>query len=227
MTPQEVEHVYLIGPKEGSVGKIGRSTEVERRLRTLQNSSPTNLQLLWSTPGGKALENALHRHFAPIRLHGEWFDFGCQDRVEAVSNVVATLDDLDLLVEDAKPSPARENALIDRNVRRARLMPVYGPNTIFREDPKGRRVKGWAELNLDVDYHVSSKDRESPETDLRCWCGHQMGSHTAVRPHACGGSTLVGTMWDDCLCLGYEGPLPTELLGYDLPGHNWGLWKAS
>ena len=227
MTQQEVEHVYLIGPADSPIGKIGRSTEVEKRRRALQNSSPTSLQLLWSTPGGKALENALHKHFAPIRMHGEWFDFGEQDRVESVTNVVASLDDLDELVGDAKPSPARGNALAERNARRALLMPVYGPKTIFKADPKRRRVKGWAPLNWDVAYFVSQKERESPAHELRCWCGHQVGSHSDVRPHACGASDRVGALWDECLCYGYEGPLPTELLGYDLPGHNWGLWKAS
>lgn len=226
MTEQQVEHVYLIGPADSSVAKIGRSTEVKNRLRSLQNSSPARLVLLWSTPGGKALENALHRHFAAIRMHGEWFDFASLDRVDSVTNAVASLPDLDELAEDAKPSPARQNALTERNVRRARLMPVYPPNVIFMEDPKQRRVAGWASLNRDVDYFVS-KDQESPATDLRCWCGHQMGSHSSVRPHACGGSTLIDTMWDDCMCLGYEGPLPAELLGYDLPGNNWALWKAA
>lgn len=227
MSQQEVEHVYLIGPVESSVAKIGRSTEVKTRLRTIQNSSPAKLDLLWSTPGGETLEKALHQRFRDIRLHGEWFDFGDQDRVRCVKDAVAELPDLRTLVEDAKPAPVRGDPIVERNVRRARLMPAYGPTTIFEEDPKRRVVKGWAKLNLDVDYYVSSKEgRESPESDLRCWCGHQMGSHSNVRPHACGGSIWYG-VWSDCLCLGYEGPLPQALADYDLPGNNWSLWKAS
>ncbi|MEE1931425.1 GIY-YIG nuclease family protein [Streptomyces sp. TRM 70351] len=75
--------VYVIGSPGNWTVKIGVSVDLVRRLREIQNSSPVKLAVLWSTPGGLALEQALHDHFAGIRSHGEWFAF-TSDPVRAV-----------------------------------------------------------------------------------------------------------------------------------------------
>lgn len=76
--------VYIIGSPGSSVVKLGTTTQLAKRLRALQLSSPVPLEVLWSTPGDRASEAALHEHFAHLREHGEWFDFGDADPVRAV-----------------------------------------------------------------------------------------------------------------------------------------------
>lgn len=68
--------VYFI--RRGATGpiKIGRSVvSAERRLRELQTGSPERLRLMHSFFADDAalVERALHRHFARLRLCGEWF----------------------------------------------------------------------------------------------------------------------------------------------------------
>jgi hypothetical protein len=73
------------GPAEGSVDlyviehvrlgdvKIGRSSNVEQRLKTLAQCSPAGLRVLHVGPGLGGYENSLHRRFSACRTHGEWF----------------------------------------------------------------------------------------------------------------------------------------------------------
>lgn len=77
--------VYLIGPASGSVFKIGRANDVERRLRQLQPGHPAKLGVLWTKEGGSLLEGELHRWFKDCHVFGEWFDFGDRDPVAAVN----------------------------------------------------------------------------------------------------------------------------------------------
>ena len=52
--------------------KIGKSIQVEKRIRTLQTQSGANLEVLAVIP--KDIENMLHRQFMDLRTVGEWFD---------------------------------------------------------------------------------------------------------------------------------------------------------
>jgi len=79
------ERVYLIGSASSTVVKIGRSCNVTRRLRAIQHMSPLSLAVLWTTPGGEALETRLHRAFAAQRQHGEWFDFQQDDPLKEIT----------------------------------------------------------------------------------------------------------------------------------------------
>lgn len=81
---QPSEYVYVIGSADSSVIKIGRTTDVDRRLADIQRMSPLKLSVLWKTEGAAALELALHRWFSSSRSHGEWFDFGGLDAVELI-----------------------------------------------------------------------------------------------------------------------------------------------
>jgi hypothetical protein len=65
--------VYFIGGEDGPI-KIGFTTELPSRLRSLQNSSPVPIRLLAAVHGDRALEAEYHRRFAAHRLHGEWFE---------------------------------------------------------------------------------------------------------------------------------------------------------
>lgn len=68
--------VYVIGSREVCLVKIGVTRDVIGRLKQLQNSSPSALELLWCAQGSHGLEQQLHAHFQSYRVHGEWFDFG-------------------------------------------------------------------------------------------------------------------------------------------------------
>lgn len=57
----------------GGLIKIGISTNLTSRIRAIRNSSPTELELLGTLPGGSATEGLLHMRFGEHRQHGEWF----------------------------------------------------------------------------------------------------------------------------------------------------------
>ncbi|WP_087866098.1 GIY-YIG nuclease family protein [Comamonas thiooxydans] len=68
--------VYFI--RHGNTGpiKIGRASEVKRRIGQLQTGNPTTLQLLgWLVPScDDAMERQLHLLYAEYRVRGEWFE---------------------------------------------------------------------------------------------------------------------------------------------------------
>lgn len=74
------EVVYVLGAPDSNTVKIGRTANLSKRFAEIQRMSPVPLSILWTTPGGSTLETRLHRHFAHLRSHGEWFAF----RVDAV-----------------------------------------------------------------------------------------------------------------------------------------------
>lgn len=63
--------VYFIGA--GGQIKIGWSRKVATRLAQLQTGSANQLKLLATVPGGRGLEQSLHKQFHHLRLAGEWF----------------------------------------------------------------------------------------------------------------------------------------------------------
>ena len=66
--------VYLIRCKANGFVKIGKSTDPERRLRSLTLLSPTNdLELLAAWPETILSEYDCHARFSDERQHGEWF----------------------------------------------------------------------------------------------------------------------------------------------------------
>ena len=63
---------YIIRKIGTTEVKIGRSIQVERRIRTIQTQSGANLEVLAVIP--KDIETMLHRQFSELRTVGEWFD---------------------------------------------------------------------------------------------------------------------------------------------------------
>jgi hypothetical protein len=63
--------VYFI--RAGDAVKIGMSGDVRTRIRTLRTMSPVPIELIGVIPGGREVEADLHRMWANLRLHGEWF----------------------------------------------------------------------------------------------------------------------------------------------------------
>lgn len=77
--------VYVVGPAVSSVVKIGTTTNLPSRVTDLQTGHPLLLLGRWTCPGNIELETYLHRRFDPIRMQGEWFDFGDADPVVEVA----------------------------------------------------------------------------------------------------------------------------------------------
>ncbi len=63
--------VYFV--RGGDRIKIGYAANTGRRIADLQTASPVPLELLTAIPGSRDLERELHRQFAALRTHGEWF----------------------------------------------------------------------------------------------------------------------------------------------------------
>lgn len=81
------ECVYVLGTPGSNIVKIGRSTDVQQRVADIQRMSPVPLEVLWTHPGGPRLEAGLHRLFADLRSHGEWFRFD-GDPVDSIRTAV-------------------------------------------------------------------------------------------------------------------------------------------
>jgi hypothetical protein len=54
--------------------KIGYATDLPQRLRVLLTACPYPASVIAAVAGDRELELFLHRCFAPLRRHGEWFE---------------------------------------------------------------------------------------------------------------------------------------------------------
>ena len=77
-------YVYLMHHGLSNVWKIGRSSDPNRRERTLQHDDPM-ITLEWSVPALGRFETWLHDRFSDLRLRGEWFKLTDKD-VEWIKN---------------------------------------------------------------------------------------------------------------------------------------------
>lgn len=64
---------YLYFVRQGEAVKIGRASNVQRRIEELQTASPTPLELLVAVPAHASLEKEYLKRLEPYRLNGEWF----------------------------------------------------------------------------------------------------------------------------------------------------------
>jgi len=147
--------IYLIGSADHKHVKLGTTENVARRLRELQTGSPVQLQVLWTSPGGRPLEKALHRKLDAYRQHGEWFDLSGHDPVELVRSVAQGMG--------VQVAPAETDLLqAERHFLGALLGGSFGmsedptlyPNATFESftDPRHRLiVKAVANLNAQQD----------------------------------------------------------------------------
>lgn len=83
--------LYVIGQPGTAIVKIGVTSSLPSRLKSIQTGSPVPLRVLWWHPGSYDLESQLHRQFDDCRLHGEWFDFGVEEPEVIVELAVAQL----------------------------------------------------------------------------------------------------------------------------------------
>jgi hypothetical protein len=90
---------YLLAPSAGMV-KIGTTTGLRSRLRSLATGSPEELVLLRVTTGGAAAEARAHARWAHLRRRLEWFA-----ATPELLAFVRALPDARLAPRD-RPSPA-------------------------------------------------------------------------------------------------------------------------
>lgn len=65
------ERVYFL--EMGDFIKIGRSTDVRRRIQSFESFLPLPTKLLHEMPGTCDTETDIHRKFKHLRVKGEWF----------------------------------------------------------------------------------------------------------------------------------------------------------
>ena len=65
--------VYVANAQAAKAIKIGVTSDVGKRLKSLQTMCPVKVVLLFTLPGGRELEADLHRRFQSSQLWGEWF----------------------------------------------------------------------------------------------------------------------------------------------------------
>lgn len=77
--------VYLIRAENGLI-KIGKTIDVEQRFRSLNMSSPVDLELVhvFDTLFGDELEESLHAAYDDKRVKGEWFNLTDSDIAKIV-----------------------------------------------------------------------------------------------------------------------------------------------
>jgi sRNA-binding protein len=68
--------VYFVQAGPGGPIKIGIADDLAARVAGLQTANAAKLSLLTWCHGGLPRERELHRQFAALRLHGEWFQPG-------------------------------------------------------------------------------------------------------------------------------------------------------
>ena len=67
--------IYFILAEQPGRVKIGYAADPHQRKKDLQVGSPVPLALIAVIPGDRTTEPALHKRFARVRSHGEWFEF--------------------------------------------------------------------------------------------------------------------------------------------------------
>lgn len=79
-------YVYFVKAVDSDSVKIGRATDVSKRIRALQIGHDSKLELLALVPAHFGLERALHRRFRHQHRRGEWYAYDGELRsfVEAV-----------------------------------------------------------------------------------------------------------------------------------------------
>ena len=82
--------VYVIRAGQTNLYKIGRTTNIDRRLRQLQtmNSQPLTVVKLIQCHDAIAVESAFHQKFKLYRRQGEWFELS-ESAIKLVTSSVA------------------------------------------------------------------------------------------------------------------------------------------
>lgn len=100
--------VYFIQAPDGLI-KIGTSTNVQARLKSLQTAHGRGIELLGVVPGGREVERSFHANWSACRVQGEWFKPTSQ-MLEWIAAEVAR-PQLPLMPPKPKKGPETERAM--------------------------------------------------------------------------------------------------------------------
>ena len=142
-----MSNLYIIKAVGTGLVKIGFSTNVPKRLKSLQTASPYRLEVLATWAGTDADEKALHLKFAEYRKTGEWFKAG---------------DWLNRLLEDVKPQSRKGRETFSRfDESRGRVwLDSSKSKTVEYIDIRERWVKDGKTCSLYV-CTVKAEDRKT------------------------------------------------------------------
>lgn len=71
--PDMKHTIYIVKARASGFIKIGITSDLEKRLRSLESATGSHIELLLSFRGALYLEQICHRTFGELRERGEWF----------------------------------------------------------------------------------------------------------------------------------------------------------
>ena len=111
--------VYFIQGQSTRLVKIGITRgNVYSRLATIQANSPDTLKLLKAVKGDSKYESELHKRFASVRSHGEWFYPS-----RGLMAFIQSLDDVKIK-KIKKPNKRENTYMIIRKRRKERAQEI-------------------------------------------------------------------------------------------------------
>lgn len=143
--------IYLVQAAGTDKFKIGRATDVARRIRELQTGSPLKIRYVYHAYvyNANLCEMELHNKFSNQREIGEWFALTQEDIKFCIL--------LMRLVQDAEPLEERE------------------------EPEDAKPVEALVILSEELAAHVSSRHREQIESILKCYARGITGKNKILK----------------------------------------------
>lgn len=95
-----MEYLYIIQEGDNLNYKIGRSYQVENRLKSLQTSNASKLILVdkYQCKDCRTLEKRVHNHLKDKKLNGEWFCLSVDELNYVIETIVKLLNEIDMKV---------------------------------------------------------------------------------------------------------------------------------
>lgn len=95
-SPEGWCYIYII--QQGELAKIGRTVDLDKRLKALQIGNGRGFQVRAAIPAHAAIEGAIHSRFAHLKEQGEWFRLAPDlerfiERLQQGANPIALLWD--------------------------------------------------------------------------------------------------------------------------------------
>lgn len=143
-----LQRVYVIAASDEGPCKIGRASNVRRRLKQLQVSHHQRLiiQAEFETRHPSAAEWSIHHYLAAKRMSGEWFNIPVAEAVKMAGEVTASLD-----THKHKTWPEDERMQEAEHVAHQRFVAAYNTSVRVHEPfiPMSNRVHcGWCGIDF-------------------------------------------------------------------------------
>lgn len=92
-------YVYII--KAGSNFKIGKTNNIEKRIKTIQTGNSNKIKLIrsYSVQDSNTLEKYLHLKFSRYKIRGEWFS---KVDLPFIDAIMSSATNMDRFIEDMR-----------------------------------------------------------------------------------------------------------------------------